>query len=161
MKLKLPGSVSSPQDLNALVLELRDYARWSAHHNVKKQASGRSASEQPVLSLAAKELLGSWMAKKPNSIQSLDELTAALKEFGSSASVVTITLAAPPAGSLKATLVAWCRENIAADVLVSFQFNATLLGGMVVRSGSHIFDWSFRRRILESRGQFAEVLRNV
>lgn len=161
MKLKLPNSVSSPQDLKALELEVRDYARWFSHHAIKKQVNVKDGSDQPSLSPAAKELLGAWAAKKPMSQQSLGELSAVLKDFGDAAPTMTITLAAPPPGSLKAVLVAWCRENIAPDVLVTFQFNATLLGGMVVRSGSRIFDWSFRRQILAAREHFPEVLRRV
>ena len=53
-----------------------------------------------------------------------------------------------------------CRP-VAPDVLVNFQFNATILGGMVVRYGSHVYDWSFRRQILAKRDTFPEVLRRV
>jgi F0F1-type ATP synthase delta subunit len=70
-------------------------------------------------------------------------------------------LAAPPSNGIKKTLVAWCRKNIATDILVNFDFNSTLLGGMVVRYGSHVFDWSFRRKILEEHSKFPGVLRNV
>jgi len=62
---------------------------------------------------------------------------------------------------IQKNLVNWCRENIAPNILITFQFNATLLGGMVIRHGSNIFDWSFRRQILAARNNFPEVLRRV
>ncbi len=161
MKIKLPNSVSSPQDLQALAGEIKEYSRWYSHNAIKKQIGGKASSEQPALSPSAVELLNGWSTKKPLSQESISELIVNLESFSDSAPSLAITLAAPPTNSLKITLVAWCRENIAPDALVTFRFNATILGGMVVRSGSHIYDWSFRRQILEARGRFPEVLRRV
>jgi hypothetical protein len=163
MKLRLEESVSSPQDLKAVILEIRDYARWFSHNSVKRRLNlkAKRMSDEPVVSSAAAALLREWNTKTPLSQKSLDQLLATLKDFEDTAPQLTITLAAPPAGGLKKTLVAWCRENIAPNVLVNFQFNSTLLGGMVVRSGSRVFDWSFRRQILEARQNFPEVLRRV
>jgi F0F1-type ATP synthase delta subunit len=50
---------------------------------------------------------------------------------------------------------------VAPNMLVDFKFNSTMLGGMVVQYGSHIYDWSFRQRILDARDKFPEVLRSV
>jgi hypothetical protein len=161
MKLRLENSVSSPQDLNALIGEVRGYARWFAHNAIKERMKVKRTGPQPVLSPATTTLLGEWGRRVPLSQKGLDELLTTLEEFAATAPQLTITLAAPPTSGLKKTLVAWCRENIAPNVLINFQFNATLLGGMVVRYGSRIFDWSFRRQILETRQNFPEVLRRV
>ena len=161
MNLKLPDSISSPQDLVAVILEIRDYTRWFSHRSIIKRVSKKRTSEPPVMSPAATELLRECSAKKPLSQLSLGKLIKTLEKFQSTAPTLTITLAAPPTSDIKRTLVAWCRENIAPNVAVTFQFNATLLGGMVVRSGSHIYDWSFRRQILANRAKFPEVLRRV
>lgn len=161
MNLRLPDSISSLQDLTSLQLEMREYARWFAHDAMKKRVNVKHASESPTLSPAANDMLRSWSNKKSLTQQSLDELIKTLDTYKRSASTLTITLAAPPTSDIKKTLVAWCRENIAPDILVSFQFNSTLLGGMVVRYGSRVFDWSFRRQILAARNNFPEVLRRV
>jgi F0F1-type ATP synthase delta subunit len=161
MKLRLPDSVASAQDLTALQLELHDYAKWFAHEAIKQRVSTKHVSAEPVLSPATSELLSLWANKKTLSQQSLDTLIKTLEEYRSSAPAITLTLAAPPTSSVKATLVGWCRQNIAPNVLISFQFNATLLGGMVVRYGSRVFDWSFRRQILSAREKIPEVLRRV
>lgn len=161
MKLLLPNSVLSPQDLEALIFEIRDYANWFSHNTIKHQAGASRGSQAPVLSPAALEVLRNWNAQKLLDQATLTELVEALDDFKTSAPSLTITLAAPAGGDLKQTLVTWCRENVAPNVLVSFRFNATLLGGMVVRYGSRIFDWSFRREILEHHAKFPEVLRHV
>jgi hypothetical protein len=161
VKLQLPDSVSSPQDLKALVLDVHEYAKWFAHASIKKKVAGGQMPAQPDLSAAATELLQTWAAKGPMTQENLDGLLADLADFEAKAPQIAITLAAPPSNGIKKTLVAWCRKNIAADILVNFDFNSTLLGGMVVRYGSHVFDWSFRRKILEEHSKFPGVLRNV
>ncbi len=159
--LKLPNSVASQQDLTALILEVHTYAKWFSHVMVKQQVHVGQMGEPPPVSEAAGQLLHAWAAGQPLSQQRLDELLAALEEFKTTAPSITITLAAPAPGDLKQTLTAWCRQNIAPSILVTFKFNATLLGGMVVRYGSHVLDWSFRRQILAARGNFPGILRRV
>lgn len=161
MKLKLPDSVASSQDVSSLQIEVRDYARWFAHESIKQRTHAHHTSEAPALSPACKELMASYGGKKDLDRAGLDALVKELDHYHHTAPTITLTLAAPVTGAIKAGLVKWCRTNIAPDVLVNFQFNATLLGGMVVRYGSRVFDWSFRRHILANRDKFPEVLRRV
>jgi F0F1-type ATP synthase delta subunit len=92
---------------------------------------------------------------------SLAKLIKKLEQVRSNSSVITITLAAVAGNDIKKKLVAWCRHNISSDVMVSFNFNSGLLGGMVIRFGSQIFDWSFKRQILSASTNFPEVIRRV
>lgn len=155
MKLKLPASVASSQDLTALLLEMREYAMWAAHEAIKKRVNPKHISPAYELSPAGKDLL----REAPS--DDVDGLIKTLEGYAASAPSITFTLADTPPGSLKTQLVSWCRENIAPDVLVTFRYNSTLLGGMVVRYGSRVFDWSFKRQIFASRTKFPEVLRRV
>lgn len=162
MKVKLPKTVASPQDLSALTLEVKEYAKWYAHEAIKNRfGSHKPSSNTPVLSAGASEIIRSWFGNKEPNRLGFDGLIRTLEQYGKSSQLVTITLAAPAPNSLKATLVEWFRANVSPDVLVSFQINSTLLGGMVVRSGSRVFDWSFRRQIIDGKTAFPEVLRRV
>ncbi len=162
MKIKLPDSVSSHQDLMAIVLEVKEYLRWFTQASVKKRFSAADNVDPPVISAASMTLINSCnVDKTPLSSKNLDELILALNDIEANSIKVTITLAAPPAGSLKKTIVEWFRKNVDPDILIDFRFNSTILGGMVVSYGSHIFDWSFRRQILAGRERFPEVLRHV
>lgn len=161
MRLELPSSVASLQDLAALELEMKDYAKWFSHNAIKMKVHAKNTTPPPTLSPAGLELLRAWSAKKILDEQALESLLKELTALKSSAPAMTITLAAPAGKDLKHTLVDWCRHNIAPNIMVSFQFNATLLGGMVISYKSRVFDWSFRRQILESRQNFGEVLRRV
>lgn len=161
MKLRLPNSIASLQDLTTMTLEIQEYAQWFKHESIKKRVNAKRMSESPTMSPSALELLQEWGGKNPLSQQSLDDLINALKEYSNSAPSITMTLAAPPTSDVKKVLVGWCRRNIAPNIMVTFRFNSTLLGGMVVHYGSRIFDWSFRRQVLAARERFPEVLRRV
>lgn len=163
MAIKLPANISSAQDLQSLTLDIQAYATWYGQTVIKQHLELTQTKDAPVLSKEAAELVRSSIsdAKAGLSRKDLDGLIATLQDLLHSLPSLTITLAAPPTGEVKRTLVAWCRDNIAANVLVSFKFNSTLLGGMVVRYGSRVFDWSFRRQVLNNRDKFPEVLRRV
>lgn len=160
-KFKLDESISSQQDLRGLILEVHDYQRWFSHNAIKKKVHAHGTTNPPTLTPAATSVLREWCAGKELTVKVLDELIKTLEAYGRKAPSITITLAALPSAGLKKTLVSWCRDNISPDIMVDFQFNSTLLGGLVVRSGSHVFDWSFRRAILAERNKFPEVLRRV
>lgn len=160
MTLQLPNSISSRQDLKSLVLELRGLARWLSQSATKQKFSKSAAIEQPELSPAAQELI-SRQAGKQIGQADLEKLIKALEGYAASAPYATITLAAPAPGALKKELVDWFRRNVRPEMLVDFKFNSTMLGGMVVSYGSHVYDWSFKRQILAARYKFSEVLKNA
>ncbi len=161
MKLNLQAKVSSPQDLRAITLEVRQYAQWFSQYSIKKRVSSSKSDAPPPMSETGVALIKELTDSKQLSQAGLDELIAALENLETTSPRITITLAAAAPNSLKKTLVAWCREQIEPNILVDFRFNSTLLGGMVVRYGSHVYDWSFRRQILAARGSFPEILRRV
>lgn len=161
MKIKLDEEISSVHDLQAVINELKDYGKWQSHNSMRKLLKSRHETETPILSEAAKNMLHQYGDKELLSRSSLDQLISTLEHFAKRAPTITITLAAPPTRPIKKQLVGWCRDNLSHNILVNFEFRSSLLGGMVVRNGSHIYDWSFRRQILEAGPRFPEVLRNV
>lgn len=161
MKVQLPSTVSSLQDLGTLTLEIREYAKWFAHNAIKERIHAKNVTPPPALSVGATELIRSVGSKKLLSGSDLEQLITALEEAKKTAPNITVTLAAPATADVKRRLVESCRKNIADNALVTFKFNASLCGGMVITYGSHVFDWSFRRQILANREKFTEVLRSV
>jgi hypothetical protein len=161
MKLSLQDSVATPQDLKFIILEVRQYASWYNQTAIKMSVSGKPAYAQPTFSPATSELIREWDKKGALSSKRLNELIESLEHLRASAPQITITLGTIPPSELKKILITWCRKHIEPDILVDFRFNATLLGGMVVRYGSHVYDWSFRRQIVNSLDKFPGVLRRV
>jgi len=160
VKFSLPDEIASPQDLTSLIIEVRDFAKWFSHQAIK-QKGGIAADQQPELTPLASEMLRQWSKSSSLNSDSLEELVKALEVYQKSASIITITLAAPPTNQLKTALTAWCRQNLSDTILLSFRYNSTILGGMVLRCGSRIFDWSFRRKLMNSDTNFAEILSHV
>jgi hypothetical protein len=162
VNLKLTEDVLSPQDLRAAILEIHDYAKWFSHNAIKKRVSAKqSRLEAPPLSPGADSLIKQGLGGKETTGPRLDKIIRGLEDFERSADHITITLAEAPSGGIKKSLAGWCRQNIGGNQLISFEFNSNILGGMVLNRGSRIYDWSFRRRILEERAKFPEVLRRV
>lgn len=161
MKLVLPNTIASHQDLSSLILEIRTYNKWLTHESVKNRVAQSPIAPAPHLSEAGTAMLRSLSAHKKLSVEGIDELLRVLEAYKQQAPSITMTLAGLPPQALKNDLVAWCRANLDPSVMVNFSVNSTLLGGMVVRYGSRVFDWSFRRQILANASNFPETLRNV
>ncbi|HET7630456.1 MAG TPA: F0F1 ATP synthase subunit delta [Candidatus Saccharimonadales bacterium] len=161
MALELPTAIISPEDLASLELEVKDYARWFEHNQIKQRVGAKSSSQPPEVSASALELIRGCHGKGLLEQKHLDKLIDDLERLKSSATSLTITLAAPAPKTLKADIANWCRTNLERQVLIDFRFNSTILGGMVVRAGSHVYDWSWRRAILDNKAKFPEVLANV
>jgi hypothetical protein len=158
---KLPDTISSGEDLMSLIIEIRTYAKWYSQYSNAARVQIAYTEQQPQLSPEALEVLKAYGASDALSSDKIDALIEELEHTKTHAKLMTITLAAPATNEVKKTLVTWARVNIAPDILISFRFNSTLLGGMVVRFGSRIFDWSFRRTILNERYRVGEVLKHV
>lgn len=161
MGIALPSTISSPRDVTTLIGEVQLYAKWHSQLTNASKLNAPYNEPQPEISSAALDLIRSISSQKPIGAQEIDTLITSLESLAKSAPVITITLAAPAPLAVKKKLVDWCREQIHPTVLITFQFNAALLGGMVVRTGSTIFDWSFRRALLERKTKFTEVLDRV
>jgi hypothetical protein len=163
MALKLPDSLCSPKDLRAVIIDVRAYAKWYAQEAIKQRVTAGKGpiASPPTVSEEATRVLVAWADGGTLDAAAIEGLIKALENLDRTAPRLTITLAAPPAGDVRRSLVGWCRQNLSPDMLVSFRFNRSLLGGMVVRSGSRIYDWSFCRSILANKDAFPEVLRNV
>ncbi len=161
MNLNLPNNVISKQDLQSVILEIRKYAQWYSQTTVKQQVSNNVPSDQPIITPEATDIVKNWDKDQPINQESLDKLINELSEIEETSPQITFTLAAVPPNTLKKDLANWCRKNINQNALVNFKFNATILGGMVVNYGSHVFDWSFKRQIISKRQHFPEILRNV
>ncbi len=161
MNLKLPETIASKQDISTLIAEIREYAQWFEHETIKRRMNVTELSTPPQFSTTAVRLIHDLSVEHTVTLELITQLAKELEVYAQTAPNISITLAAPITPSVKEELVRWCRENISPMTLVSFTFNTTLLGGLVVRYGSHVYDWSFRRKILDNRSRLAEVLQRV
>ena len=163
MKFEPPATLYSPQQLAVVRDEISRYVNWLGHEQVRLTVGEvpNKLEGAPPLSLLTTQTMAAWQGDRPASAQTLTELMTELAGWLDKAPRVSLTLAAPPGDGMKQRLVQWLRQEIHPRALVTFQFNSTLLGGLVVRIGSRIFDLSLRQQILSHRTEFAERLRRV
>lgn len=160
--IKLPDTICTPQDLTALLIEVREYAKWYEHESVKQRSGTKTPrSTQPVLSVSTATYLRAISTNSGLQPAQLETIIHELEVYKAAAPTITITLAAPAPERIRTLLTAWCRESLSPTILVSFEHNRTLLGGMVVRYGSHVHDWSWRRSLMTTKTSFTEVLARV
>ena len=151
MSVSLPTDIYSPSDLAALTLEIREYAKWFGQYVNAQRAGSRPNTVQPELSPVASNLIREYAKLSPMTTARIDEIIATLEQAATQSPVITITLAAPAPSEVKKQLTQWCRDELSPSVLVAFRFNAHILGGMVVRVGSRVYDWSFRTQLINHR----------
>ena len=161
MNQQLPDSVYSPSDLAALIVEIRSYAQWFGQYVNAQRVGSRLVTEPPELSSIASDVIREYAKLSPITTARLDEIIAALEYAASHASVITITLAAPATTDVKQRLTAWCRQELSPSMLVAFRFNSHIMGGMVVRVGSRIYDWSFRTKLMSQQHRITGALARV
>ncbi len=159
--IQLPASIVTPQDIARLELELTGFIDWFQHNSIKQQMHVSKGAAMPGLSREAVELIRQSSIEGSLTQTGIESLQQSIIRIRQHAPTMSVTLAAPAGVQLKQQLVEWCRNEIRPDILIDFRFNATILGGMVVRYGSHVFDWSWRRAVLNNRSSFAKELRSV
>jgi hypothetical protein len=161
MNLVIPDTVASAQDLAGVIRDVHAYASWASRELIKQKVAGKSSGAQPTVSPEVADIVRVWSGGTPMTQTAIDGLLKALEDYKKTAPTITITLAGVPSGEVKSRIVNWCRKELTPNALVSFRLNRNILGGMVVAYGSHIHDWSFRRKLMEAKTPFSEVLARV
>lgn len=146
VKDQLSHFLYSPTQIQAEVIRLRSELRQLEHVAIK----------QKVLTIEKK-----GVATPSTSTKELTDQIKVLEQRLANAPIFYITLAAMPTDGLKQNIVTWFINSVSPEAMVEFDYNSALLGGMVVRTGSRIHDWSLRRKILSQANNFAEVLHRV
>jgi len=157
INLKLSDEIVSIEDFRDTIEEIQGYAKWFNHNQIKLKVANKKDLNEPELSRQTQDILGQFFNSKSISSSGLDNLIASLEDYLKEAVKIKITLAGIPSNKLKKQLINWCRTSLTQAILVDFSYNRTLLGGMVVIFGSHIYDWSLRRQILDSKDKLIEV----
>ncbi len=158
MAFELPKAVYSPELLESVVFEIQQYLDWYRQSGVKQRV-GAQPVEEPTHSAETVLTIEAWTAGKQLTLESLEELITVLK--GLKLPVVHITLAALPNHTQRTQLVDWFRLNTAPNLLLAFIADRNLGGGIVVRTPNHVFDYSWRQKLVEGRDKIPEIVRNV
>lgn len=142
----LPTTIYSPEQLNGLIMELRRYI------DAERDASHRSDhGGKPHTSSALKSVFESTSDAPAEQV--LNELEALVKN----APTVHVITAGMPGRKLRQQLVNWFRSEIHEHALLFFTERRDIGGGIIIRAGSHVYDFSIKRKILDNKHRITEI----
>lgn len=150
MTLALPQDTYSPDQLSGLVLELQDLAASV------RDASARRERELAPVSADLQALLHENNIAQTD-LAGIEALGAATAQLLETAPTVHILLAAMPGRTMRRQFVAWFRTNVSPATLMTFAVRSDLGGGAIIQAGSHLYDLSFRRGIIDNKARLTEI----
>lgn len=153
MELKLPLTVINRQDVLRLLHELREVDNQMLQAVIKQ--------EKKVHIPHASESLISMVRDNAIDIgleQNRKKLIAELENIKHTAPVVHVSFANEPSSIVMQKLVLWWRREVHPRVLLHVGLQPSIAIGCVVRTPNHQFDFSLKRRLLESRGLLAGAI---
>ncbi|MCL4357324.1 F0F1 ATP synthase subunit delta [Patescibacteria group bacterium] len=162
-QLKLDGSISSSEDLRAVIEEIKSYKSAFRQAQIKAAVSHHPGRQPlPELSSPAAAMLNQFRSgSKPIINETIEQALVELERMFAQAVKIRVVLAAPAPNSLKRRLTDWMRNNVAKNLLIDYRYDSGILGGMVIIAGSHIYDWSLRRDLQANGDKFKEVISRV
>lgn len=91
-------------------------------------------------------------------LQERKRLLESLRDAKDRAPNVQITFAIDPAPEITAQLVGWIRENLHPRALVTIGLQPAIIGGCVVRTPDHIYDFSLRKRFKDEQANLIQAI---
>jgi ATP synthase delta (OSCP) subunit len=158
---ELPESLYSPEQLQACAFELDVVISWRRRQDIKKQSGyAGPVTADFELGPTIAGLLGTRETVARMPLATLEEVHKQLNEWLAQP-VTHVTFAVSPPTSIKVEIVKWFRAQVLPTALVKFHVNGNIIGGMVVRTPNKIFDFSFRKQLLQRKSLIPEILKRV
>lgn len=152
--LSLPPSLISNTDVARLIRELE------AVDNEFEQQVARNPGAAPIVPSLSRSLAA--ICQDNNLLLADSEVRASLRQklvsIKDSAPVVHITFASEAEPEVVGQLVSWIRARLHPSALVTTGQQPNIVGGCIVRTPDHIYDFSLRERFRASQGAFIEAL---
>lgn len=160
MTVKLPVAIETPQQLQAAIYEIERYLEWLRASEAKQHVGQKGgAGEEPSCSAETQTLITEQLQGHPVSPAKLEEVLATLRATQPPILHLVLAGLAPPA--LRRRLVEWVRVNGHPEALVQLTADSTIGGGVMIRTPDHLYDESFRTKLLAHRGELIKALQHV
>jgi hypothetical protein len=150
--MNLSVDVYSPDQLSELLLQIQDVAGV-----VRGAAARKDAEQEPVTLSPELEQLLTVNKVTVDDVAALDALSKEIQVTLDRAPAVHILLAAMPGRAIRRQLVTWFRTQVNPLTLITFAARSDLGGGAIVQAGSHLYDLSFRRSIIDNKKRLTEI----
>jgi F0F1-type ATP synthase delta subunit len=161
VKPKLPPSIQTPQQLANCLEELKHYQKAAQSKQLAQRIVKDTQAVEVLLSPASLALLDANNSGKQLTIEKLEEIIQALREFNKQAPVIHLTIATSLSQKGQQELAEWFREVSDPASLLAFTINPTIAGGIIVRTPNRVHDFSYAGAILKKRQDLIKAVRNV
>ncbi len=159
--LRLPVDLYSVDQLSAIMLELHDYSSILRNQAIKiKATNSQLPADMPHISAL---LLGVFhgAGMTPGNQAKAESLLHALELIRNKAPIVHVTLPALPNRTFKRQLTVWFRSEVHPHTFLTFVTRTDMGGGIILQTGSGVYDFSFRRQLLGNKYRIAEIFASV
>ncbi len=156
----LPLDLYSPEQLSAIIIELRGHISSLRDANVRAKATHATVGAPAHTSALLLGVLHE-SAITPTDQPAAEKLLKELEAIRDKAPAVHLMMAALPNRDLKRKLTDWFRTEIHPYALLTFATRADIGGGVIVQAGSHVYNWSFREQILSHKSRISEIYNSV
>lgn len=157
--IRLPLDLYSPEQLSAVIIELRSYI--SALRDTAVRAKAIDAT--PGTPHASALLLGTMHESATSQTDAIaaEKLLKQLEAIRDKAPTAHVMMAALPNRDLKRKLTEWFRTEIHTFALLTFATRTDIGGGFILQAGSHVYNYSFREQILSHKSRISEIYHSV
>lgn len=149
--MTLPAEIYSPEQISELSMELKSYIDARATRNVQQRAG--ADIPPPAMSPDLRMLY----ERALDNMETPETLLSQLESLMKKAPVVHLIFAAQPGAELKKQLTLWFRTEIHPEMLITYTVRRDVGGGVMMRAGSSIYDFTFRRKILDNKHRLTEL----
>ena len=157
--VRLPLDLYSPEQLSAVIIELRSYISSLRDTAVRAKAEHATAGAPHASALLLATLHES--ATSPTESSAAEKLLKQLEAIRDKAPAVHLMTAALPNRDLKRKLTEWFRGEIHPFALLTFATRTDIGGGFILQAGSHVYNYSFREQILSHKARISELYHSV
>jgi F0F1-type ATP synthase delta subunit len=158
--VQLPTDLYSPDQLSAIIIELRGHSSSLRDANVRARVVRAEVSAPTHLSALLLGVLRSTNISTTDQAGA-EQLLKGLEAIRDKAPAVHLMMAALPNRALKRQLTEWFRTEIHPFALLTFATRADIGGGVIIQAGSRIYDYSFRQQILGHKHRISEIFQSV
>lgn len=150
----LPPALIGRADVSRLLREIEqvDYAL---------ETQTIRTPDQPLTIPAMSRALKETLTLNNIEVTNLDErkrMLDSLRDAKERAPNVQITFAIDPEPAITSQLVAWIRENLHPRALITVGLQPSIIGGCVVRTPDHIYDFSLRKRFKDEQANLIQAI---
>lgn len=163
MESKLLEKIYTLNNLNLLILYLKDYSAMLLQNELRSLADKNGLGVNIIKTNIPSQFISMIEGKLDLDIASskdVDSYVAKLEQTKKNASVVYITVADIISSEFLTEIVRWLRNNIKDDILVEFNQDPSIIGGVMIRNKNKMFDYSYKALLEANKEKVNEIIKD-